>query len=63
MRLKLLPPERGQRAGLSGLGRGAVALMPRPLKKFDIRFWYLSIRINDRDFTTLFDPGRQHHHG
>jgi hypothetical protein len=31
--------------------------MPRLLKKFSIRFWYLSTRFNDRSFNTLFDLG------
>ncbi len=55
MRLKLLPP--GEDSARAYQGWAEARLMPRPLKKFDIHFWYLSIRINDRDFTTLFDLG------
>lgn len=32
-------------------------LTSRPLRKFPIHFWYLSTRINDSRFTTLFDLG------
>lgn len=32
-------------------------LTARPLRKFPIRFWYLSARFNERRITTLFDLG------
>ena len=32
-------------------------LIPRPLKKFAIQFWYLKARFNDRTITSLFDLG------
>lgn len=32
-------------------------LTARPLRKFPIRFWYLSARFDDTRFTTLFDLG------
>ena len=55
MRLKLLPP--GEDSARAYHDWAEARLTPRPLKKFDIHFWYLSTRFNDRDFTTLFDLG------
>lgn len=55
MQLKLLPP------GEDSVGPyrdwANAKLTPRLLKKFPIRFWYLSTRFNSRTITTLFDLG------
>jgi predicted aspartyl protease len=55
MRLKLLPPADTSAAAYRDWSE--VELMPRPLKKFPIQFWYLRARFNDRDITSLFDLG------
>lgn len=55
MRLKLLPPG----ADSAGAYRdwAETTLTPRLLKKFPIRFWYLSARYNDHAINSLFDLG------
>lgn len=55
MRLKLLPP--GEQSAQAYRGWAQARLTSRPLKKFPIRFWYLSTRFDDRAFTALFDLG------
>ena len=55
MRIKLLPP--GETAARSYEDWSRVALLPHPLKKFAIQFWYLKARFNDRTITCLFDLG------
>jgi predicted aspartyl protease len=55
MRLRLLQP--GD-ANIRAYRHWAEArLTPRLLKKFPIRFWYLQVRFNDHNITTLFDLG------
>jgi predicted aspartyl protease len=55
MRLTLLPP--GEQSAQPYRGWAQARLTPRPLKKFPIRFWYLSTRFNDHALSTLFDLG------
>ena len=55
MRLKLLP--QGEASARPYHGWAQAQLTPRLLKKFPIRFWYLSVRFNDRNLNTLFDLG------
>jgi predicted aspartyl protease len=55
MRLKLLPP--GEDSARAYQHWPDARLTPRPLKKFPIRFWYLSAHFNDRVINTLFDLG------
>jgi predicted aspartyl protease len=55
MRIKLLPP--GAVSARSYSDWGEAELMPRPLKKFPIHFWYVRTRFNDRMITSLFDLG------
>src|SRR4051812_12386312 len=47
MRLKLLP--QGEDSARPYQGWTQARLTPRLLKKFPIRFWYLSVRFNDRN--------------
>jgi len=55
MQLKLLPP--GEDSARAYRDWSETTLTPRLLKKFPIRFWYLSTRFNDRAIETLFDLG------
>jgi hypothetical protein len=55
MQLKLLPPGEGSARAYQNWAE--TGLTPRLLKKFPIRFWYLSVRFNDRNINTLFDLG------
>ena len=55
MRLKLLTP--GSAAARSYRDWTAVPMTPRALKSAPIHFWYLSVRFNERRFTSLFDLG------
>jgi predicted aspartyl protease len=55
MQLKLLPP--GEDSARAYRGWSETQLTPRLLKKFPIRFWYLSTRFNDYTISTLFDLG------
>ena len=55
MQLKLLPP--GEDSARPYRDWAEARLTPRLLKKFPIRFWYLSARFNDRNINTLFDLG------
>jgi predicted aspartyl protease len=55
MRLKLLPP--GEDSARAYQNWAETGLTPRLLKKFPVRFWYLSVRFNDRNINTLFDLG------
>ena len=55
MQLKLLPP--GEDSARAYRDWAEAGLTPRLLKKFPIRFWYLSTRFNDRNINTLFDLG------
>ena len=55
MQLKLLPP--GEDSARAYQDWAEAQLTPRLLKKFPIRFWYLSVRFNDRNINTLFDLG------
>jgi predicted aspartyl protease len=55
MRLKLLPP--GEDSARAYQHWPDTRLTPRLLKKFPIRFWYLSAHFNDRVINTLFDLG------
>jgi len=55
MRLRLLQPGEDSARGYRHWAEAR--LTPRLLKKFPIRFWYLSTRFEDRTFTTLFDLG------
>lgn len=55
MRLKLLEPGAGSARAYSDWREAE--LIPRPLKKFDIRFWYLKTQFNGATITSLFDLG------
>ena len=55
MRLKLLTP--GSAATSPYRDWTAVPITPRALKSMPIHFWYLSVRFNERRFTSLFDLG------
>ena len=55
MLLKLLPP--GPDSARPYQHWAEAKLTPRLLRKFPIRFWYVSARFNDYRFTTLFDLG------
>ncbi|HSS15100.1 MAG TPA: aspartyl protease family protein, partial [Rhizomicrobium sp.] len=55
MQLKLLPP--GPDSAKPYEDWSEAKLTPRLLRKFPIRYWYLSARFNDSRFTTLFDLG------
>jgi predicted aspartyl protease len=55
MRLKLLPP--GDDSARPYRDWSEAKLTPRLLKKFPIRFWYLSARYDDKIINTLFDLG------
>lgn len=55
MRLKLLP--QGEDSARPYQNWAQARLTPRLLKKFPIRFWYLSARFNDHALNTLFDLG------
>jgi predicted aspartyl protease len=56
MQLKLLAPGAASTRPYEDWAQAK--LTPRGLRKFPIRFWYLSARFNDeRRFTTLFDLG------
>lgn len=55
MRLKLLQP--GEASAEAYRHWSEARLTSRPLKKFPIRFWYLSTRFEDRSLTSLFDLG------
>src|SRR4051812_31759492 len=55
MRLRLLPP--GEASAGPYRHWAEARLTPRLLKKFPIRFWYLSTRFDDHTITTLFDLG------
>jgi hypothetical protein len=55
MRLKLLAPDPASAKPYEDWAQAK--LTARPLRKFPIRFWYLTARINQRRFTALFDLG------
>lgn len=55
MQLKLLAP--GPASAKPYEDWAQAKLTARSLRKFPIRFWYLSTRFNERRFTTLFDLG------
>ena len=55
MRLKLLPP--GEDSASLYRDWSQAKLTPRLMKRFPIRFWYLSARYNDNAINTLFDLG------
>lgn len=55
MRIKLLEP--GKASLHEYRGWWEAELIPRPLKKFDIQFWYLKARFNGSIITSLFDLG------
>jgi len=55
MRLKLLPP--GEDSAQAYRDWAQASLTPHLLKKFPIRFWYLSARYNDHAINSLFDLG------
>jgi len=55
MQLKLLPPDEDSARAYQHWAESR--LIPRLLKKFPIRFWYLSTRFNDHAINTLFDLG------
>jgi len=55
MRFKLLQP--GEASAQGYRHWAAARLTSRPLKKFPIRFWYLSTRFDDQNIMTLFDLG------
>jgi len=55
MRIKLLEPGAGSAHAYRDWREAA--LIPRPLKKFAIQFWYLKARFNGSDINSLFDLG------
>jgi predicted aspartyl protease len=55
MQLKLLPPDPASTRPYEDWTQAK--LTPRLLRKFPIRFWYLSAEFNKHRFTTLFDLG------
>jgi len=55
MLFKLLPPEKSSAKSYSDWSEAE--LLPRPLKKFAIQFWYLKARFNGWTITSLFDLG------
>lgn len=55
MRIKLLEP--GAVSARTYRDWWDAALVPHPLKKFAIQFWYLKARFNGSDITSLFDLG------
>lgn len=55
MRLRLLPP--GSDSDREFITWSRAPLTARPLKNFDIRFWYLDARFNDRGIPALLDLG------
>ena len=55
MRIKLLEP--GAVSARAYNDWSEVELIPRPLKRFAVQFWYLKTRFNDSGITSLFDLG------
>ena len=55
MRMKLLPP--GKESAHFYVDWSEVELLPHPLKKFPIQFWYLKARFNGWGINSLFDLG------
>lgn len=55
MQIRLLEPGEGSARAYRDWREAE--LIPRPLKKFDIQFWYLKARFNDSSITSLFDLG------
>ena len=55
MRIKLLPP--GKESAHFYVDWSEAELVPRPLKKFPIQFWYLKARFNGWGINSLFDLG------
>ncbi len=55
MQIKLLEP--GAVSAQAYRTWSEAELIPRPLKKFAIQFWYLKARFNDSGITSLFDLG------
>jgi len=55
MRFRLLEPGSGSSRAFDDWT--AATLTSRPFKNFDIRFWYLDTRFNDKKLSALFDLG------
>jgi len=55
MKIKLLPQNSASASAYSDWSE--VHLVPRPLKKFPIQFWYVKARFNGWEINSLFDLG------